>query len=277
MPKQETTSDQQPIKEGIVTHIIRRVVANEYTPLIILTLITLSVFTSNDFRIITEKKYWSEELIPNKPSNIYVVKDSINIFDEKNNIIGTLHQGTRVFSNNELNTPIIKGYIYGWIWAKSTLSQDNLLTIVQTENIRSRANGTIMGELIKGCFLESHYLSPSEAWYLFSKDVYISTNHLINFPLNKEETNWLKRRPNIFSTTTREGSFVIKSWLPYGTLYLYLFMSIILISLYLKIRAKKKVANEKESVYFFEILKSVLQVLSSIIIAGVIYFLGIKK
>jgi hypothetical protein len=56
MPKQETTSDQQPIKEGIVTHIIRRVVANEYTPLIILTLITLSVFTSNDFRIITEKK-----------------------------------------------------------------------------------------------------------------------------------------------------------------------------------------------------------------------------
>ena len=120
----------------------------------------------------------SKELIVNKPSYRYLIIDSCQIHDGSGKEIGNISSRTNVYSRDAINSNKIIVTIYGWVWASSVVDNDSVLTVVENENIRCKADGVIFGRIYKGAILHKEYLNPTDSWYLFSLKVKIDSTNL---------------------------------------------------------------------------------------------------
>ena len=229
------------------------------------------------FDLQIEEVFWSEELIPNKPEFRYYVTESTGIVDDSGKSIGELKQGTRVFSDAQLSPALMTGVIYGWIWHQSVLPQGDILTLINDENVRGRADGTIFGRLSAGTLVRQHYLNQTQAWYLFSTVVTLPGSCLAPMPADYEEPSWASYRPTFLCVTTKQGGYRIKSWLTLGDMFFFvpLGAAVLVFLTAGEVKSRRRV-GEKAS-YVLEFWKSALQVFSGFAIAALIYFFGFKQ
>ena len=235
------------------------------------------IVTTGLTNIRLEQRTGAEELIQDKPKYQAIVQTGTDIFDNQGHKLGTILENTVIYTDisQENSKNLVPITVYGWIWSESVVERDGLLILDVDENIRYKANTTIIGRLKKKTILELIYQNEKQSWYLFSLRMKIPANTIQIIESDSNYSLWdkLTKPRTIISVTTQKGGLTAHTFDLIEPLVSFVLLFIVAGTLLWGNRPKD---TETIQNFKLEVFKSVLQVAVGVILAFIIFSVGWK-
>lgn len=221
-----------------------------------------------------EKRLGEQEIVGKKPLHKGILTEDIPAIDPDGRTIGELKKHTLLyFESQPEGNGGFPARLYAWIWAASVSEHDGFLALETDENIRYRANTTMVGRLKNGTLLKMEYLNEAGTWYLFSTSVVVPVAKLQVLP-NEHRGFWAKLTAlrAIVTVTSRKGGVPHT----YNVLEPTLTIIFVLLLASTGVFRLRNVPDDHRKDFYLEVLKAGLQVGVGVLIAFFVFGFGLK-
>lgn len=235
------------------------------------------IIISNDLvHFQVEKKLGSQETVAQKPSIRAIVTEDSDVKSGSGHSIGQLYKDTLVYIEEKPRETQkeISSTLYGWIWAGSVTDRDEFLVLKTDENVRYRANSSKLGRLKSGTILRRQYLNDAQSWYLFTTQVFIpfSKIRLVDSPKKKGVWSWFTSPRSIVTVTSKQGGIPVT----YNVLEPTILILFVILTSITGLFRLRRIPSEQRKDFYLELVKSVLQIAVGVLLAFLIFGLGLK-